>query len=1355
MKYNLFFILLLISLQTIAQNKNQSIGFKENKGQIIDQNGKPNDAVKYLLNSRGFNVQLKKQGFSYDVYEIKKRIKKNHHQEQNSLVSLHNNKNLPDYILEYSFHRIDIDFINANTNVELITDEASSDYDNYYNVPNKPEGITHVHQYKQITYKNIYPNIDVIFSIPKDTLKTIEYNFVVHPKGNIQDIQLKFSGVTTELNHETLLLKTRFGKMEETLPASWTEDGKYKNEIAVGYTKIKNNVYGFKSSENVFNKTVVIDPVPVRLWGTYYGGENFDFASSIFVKNSFVYLAGTTYSSNNIASSGAYRTYLSSLNGNYDSFLSKLNSDGTRVWGTYYGGEYADKINQVKVSNNDNIYVGGETLSKTNITTLGSHQQNNVDPIWNNYDGFLVKFDPDGVRQWGTYYGDLKDERINSLTIDLNEYIYISGETLSDKGIATIGSYQPIRVNQGPYPYDGFIAKFNPNGVREWGTYCGGNNRDGIFDSKLDSNGNLIFLGITTSTSGIATPNSYQEINNGNDGFLMKFDPNGNKIWGTYFGGNSDDFFYYLGIDASDNLYCFGQTISTTGIATSGVFQEVYRSNTITHNSGCIFKLNQNGFKTWGSYFFPETLGGSVSHTGNIYFTGRVEDGFLTTPNAYRETRYNDRGTESYIVKYNTNGQREWATYFGGEMADNAFITEVDSNSNIYLAGATNSTTNIATPNTYQPNLYPDTNFYTLNSYEAFLVKFKDCSSIATVSNNSPLCGGTTLELKASGGTNYNWTGPDGFSSTLQNPVIQNTSIANSGQYSCAITGTGDCDSALTTDVIIGDTNPPVPNITTLPTINGDCSTIILIPSATDSCDGLILATTSNPITNLSQGTHTIVWKYTDSNNNSATQNQIVNISNQSITSVSSPQNFCIQQNTTLNNVIITGQNIKWYDALTNGNNLANTSLLQNGTTYYASQTINGCESERVPVSINIQNTATPFVDSNQIFCASQSPTLSSISITGTTIKWYDVNGNNLNITIPLQNNQTYYATQTVNNCESSIKLNVTVSLINSLPANNYSKAFCDNLNDATEAINLMNYNTNLIANPNDYSFNYYTTLIGAENELSSDKIISPNNYNILPGENIIYVRINSNTPCLAIAELKLSLFPKPNILINDLMPICENSSITINAGSNFTNYLWSTGDTNSSIIITNPGDYSVLVSNDYGSISCSSTKSFVVKKSIIATITSIETKDWTDTNNSIIIYTTGIGDYEYSLDGIHYQVNNEFSNLANGKYTVSVRDKNGCGIVNETVYLLMYPKFFTPNGDGFNDTWKIKFSDNENDIVIKIFDRFGKLIKELSQNNTWDGTYLGNQLPADDYWFTATRHNTDTEYKGHFSLKR
>jgi gliding motility-associated-like protein len=83
-----------------------------------------------------------------------------------------------------------------------------------------------------------------------------------------------------------------------------------------------------------------------------------------------------------------------------------------------------------------------------------------------------------------------------------------------------------------------------------------------------------------------------------------------------------------------------------------------------------------------------------------------------------------------------------------------------------------------------------------------------------------------------------------------------------------------------------------------------------------------------------------------------------------------------------------------------------------------------------------------------------------------------------------------------------------------------------------------------------------------------------------------------------------------------------------------------------------------------------------------------------------------------------------------------------------------MYPKFFTPNGDGFNDTWKIKFSDVEEDLTVKIFDRYGKLIVELKNNSAWNGTFNGQELPATDYWFVVTRSN-GKEYRGHFSLKR
>jgi gliding motility-associated-like protein len=238
---------------------------------------------------------------------------------------------------------------------------------------------------------------------------------------------------------------------------------------------------------------------------------------------------------------------------------------------------------------------------------------------------------------------------------------------------------------------------------------------------------------------------------------------------------------------------------------------------------------------------------------------------------------------------------------------------------------------------------------------------------------------------------------------------------------------------------------------------------------------------------------------------------------------------------------------------------------------------------------------------------------------------------------------------------------------------------------------------------------------------------------------------------------LTLELVSKPIIPINDMAPICEGSSITLNGGNNYDSYTWSTGETSQIITITQPGNYSVIVTENHGTTTCTSTKNFTVTNSNIATIQEIISSDWTDNNNtiSVLLHNNSQGDYEYSLNGIDFQESNIFNNLEAGEYTVFVRDKNGCGMVSEELYLLMYPKFFTPNGDGYNDYWKIKFSENEPNSTIKIFDRYGKFLKQLGTSSIgWDGKYLSNDLPSSDYWFVVTREN-GKEYKGHFSLKR
>lgn len=157
-----------------------------------------------------------------------------------------------------------------------------------------------------------------------------------------------------------------------------------------------------------------------------------------------------------------------------------------------------------------------------------------------------------------------------------------------------------------------------------------------------------------------------------------------------------------------------------------------------------------------------------------------------------------------------------------------------------------------------------------------------------------------------------------------------------------------------------------------------------------------------------------------------------------------------------------------------------------------------------------------------------------------------------------------------------------------------------------------------------------------------------------------------------------------------------------------------------------------------------------------IAIITEVKTTNFAGNKNTVTIEYTGVSDYEFSIDGIYYQDNPEFLNVAAGTYTAYARDKNGCGVSNPFLfYILDYPRYFTPNGDGFNDTWTIKNLNTLPQATIHIFDRYGKLLKQFnSANLNWNGTLNGRLLPADDYWFNLIFVD-GKNIKGHFSLKR
>jgi gliding motility-associated-like protein len=289
--------------------------------------------------------------------------------------------------------------------------------------------------------------------------------------------------------------------------------------------------------------------------------------------------------------------------------------------------------------------------------------------------------------------------------------------------------------------------------------------------------------------------------------------------------------------------------------------------------------------------------------------------------------------------------------------------------------------------------------------------------------------------------------------------------------------------------------------------------------------------------------------------------------------------------------------------------------------------------------------------------------------------------------------------------------------------------------------------------NPNYYDVTYHLT----QEEADSGQNPLPDGYTNFSNPQIIYVRVQHQTITVCYATTSFKIFAGIKPILTPIVPlfICEGFTTKLTAQSGFSAYEWSTGETTPSIIVNSAGTYTLTVKNQYEDFSCDTSVNYEVIASSRAEIQSVDTSDWSSSNNTVVVSVRGAGTYQYSLDDVFYQTSNTFDNLRPGIYTVYVRDENGCENVTEEFTLLNYPKYFTPNADGYNDTWQIQFSAAEPDLNVDIFDRFGKFIIRLKGGQKgWDGTYNGNNLPATDYWFLVVREDGKI-YTGHFSLKR
>lgn len=636
--------------------------------------------------------------------------------------------------ITFQSYRIDVRLLGANPHPAVKVEQQLPYYENYC-IPGL-SGLT-ARTFNRINYQNVYPNIDWNIFIRNGK---VEHEFVIRPGGDPSLIKLQYNGQTS-LTADicgNITATSPMGEVKEHAPVCYDADGKMipvsvkicgdtlsynfqapsqwlvidpvvewstyygagpdslattyfydivcddsANLYAAGLTYSSTLIATTGTFQSAYQGNsdgflVKFDSSGHRLWGTYYGGENGDWASAVTVdKAGYIFLGGSTASTTGISTPGTQQpVYVAG--GLWEGFLAKFNKAGARVWGTYVGGTVGPtfdlEVSSVNCDTAGHVFVSGATDDTNNVATPGSFKPRKIVGV-DTVQCFLIQYDTTGRRTWGTYYGgELLSARVDNFggySCTDGSSIYLAGNVNCNCGaqISTSGSYQPALRGGNT---DAFIAKFDNLGNRAWGTFYGGEGDESLGGIAYGA-GSVYLSGNTTSDSAIASAGSFQPVNaGGTDIFLASFEPStGFRNWGTYYGGPGfDNTLGRVAADKAGNAYVMGYTNSTSGIASAGAWQ--------------------------------------ASFAGGTY--------------------------DALFTAYNAAGAQLWSTYLGGSLVDKGFACAFDGK-NAYLCGQTNSPDNIATPGSFL-----DTGGGATYYFQGFLTKFYSPCVVGAIIGPAHIC---------------------------------------------------------------------------------------------------------------------------------------------------------------------------------------------------------------------------------------------------------------------------------------------------------------------------------------------------------------------------------------------------------------------------------------------------------------------------------------------------------------------------------------------------------------------------------------------------------------------------------------
>jgi gliding motility-associated-like protein len=660
---------IVCSLAIQAYSSNSPIGFIANKGQLTNTCGELNDQIKYIWNApASYKLLIRDTGFSYDTYR----------QIEGSSV--------------FQFHRLDVDFMNSSGHSALLPYNRKEEYINY-NLGK--EVFEEVPVYNKVKYRDVYPGIDIVAGI-NQKVNRFKYDFILEEGADVSQIKIKYSGFDSfKLENGHLSFQISGATVQEYIPKSWIDaTGEL---IQVEYQILENTekslVIGFELCDDSAEKaSMVIDPEAVVEWATYHGDSLADVAEAIVTDSlGNVFITGTTSSLQMIASDGSYQNVYSG--GESDAYLLKLNQHGLRHWSTYYGGTGSDKGLGICVDEYDYIYITGSTNSPDSIGSEGAIQSSPSGGT----DAFVAKFNRLGELIWDTYIGGEDEDLIKDCFVFNKEKVHLAGETRSESLLENLG-LTPENLFAGEK--DLFVVSLSSNGELLNGNYFGGNAEESLAGIDADSLGNIAFCANTSGSSGLAFNGPYQsQASGGSDGYFFLTDSSYSITWASYFGTEDDDYLTDIAI-SDDGVFVYLSGYSSGNIDLSDTASVQASPGGLV--DGFLAKFNQFD-NDWFTY-----LGGSQNDyisaidldsdsalfaIGTTFSDSGVVDLETDSINGQLDTLNNfyAGGGDLFVAKYNIEGPKTWSNYYGGSGLDSARSADVFGVTAIFMAGSTNS----------------------------------------------------------------------------------------------------------------------------------------------------------------------------------------------------------------------------------------------------------------------------------------------------------------------------------------------------------------------------------------------------------------------------------------------------------------------------------------------------------------------------------------------------------------------------------------------------------------------------------------------------------------------------------------